>query len=547
MKRRNTLFLAAFAFASAAGCQAILGIDDTALNPDSGASSGTDASSGADAGGDSSSPADASSPSLSLSPSSVRILPGASQDVGVTIVRAGITGDVTVSADDLDAGAGIASIVIADGQTTGTLHVTVSPSSKPGSQVVANVHASLTGAASAPLTIAIPGPPGTVDQTFANGEAALALGDAGFAASARGLGVQSDGKIVVGAVAYGPGPSGWAIVRLDQSGALDTAFDDNALLATPQSGALSGLIVGPLDDVWAVGTSNNQITVVHLNADGTRDNKFGTLGIATTSPVQFNNGSSGQSVAVQSDDKPIVVGIDRAGNIGVVVRFGLDGDLDNTFGSNGRTELDVAHYPVNVKILGDDSILATGTDHSSGIINPMFVMRMTKNGSLDTTFTPTGYSDTVVMQHANAQGVANVPDSGYIVVGGDQTGQIQGLIAQFPYDGGAPVSETDIGYPVSLNTTLGSVGVQPGDDRFLFTGNGGGSSDHTTFLLRMLSPTVRDPSFADGGGVVFFADHSMPSSIPYRYFYTLAFTPDGRAVVGGNQQNSGVLVMRIWL
>ena len=547
MKRRNTLFLAVFALAAAAGCQAILGIDDTTFDSDSGTSSGGDASNASDGGGgDANGSGDASTPSLSLSPASIRVLPGASTDVGVTIVRAGITGDVTISADDLDAGVGIAPIHIADGQTTGTLRVTVSPSSKPGSQDVASVHASLAGAAAVPLTIAIPGPPGTIDESFANGEAALALGDAGFASTVRGIGVQSDGKIVIGAAAYGPGPSGWAIVRLDQSGTLDTAFDDNALVATPQSGGVSGLVVGPLDDVWVVGTSNNQITVVHLNADGTRDNKFGTLGIATTSAVLFNNGSQGTSIAVQSDDKPIVVGIDRAGNIGVVVRVTHDGALDNTFGSSGRTELDNAHFPVNVKILPDDSILATGTDHSSGIIAPMFVMRMTKSGALDTGFTPSGYADTVVMQHANAQAVANVPDAGFVVVGGDQTGQIEGMIAQFPYDGGAPVSETDLGYPVSLNTTLGTIVAQP-DARFLVTGNGGGSFDHTTFLLRMLSPTVIDPTFADGGGVVFFADHSMPSSIPYRYFYATAFTPDGRIVVGGNQQSSGILVVRVWL
>ncbi|MGH7281528.1 MAG: hypothetical protein ACRELY_08405, partial [Polyangiaceae bacterium] len=112
--------------------------------------------------------------------------------------------------------------------------------------------------------------------------------------------------------------------------------------------------------------------------------------------------------------------------------------------------------------------------------------------------------------------------------------------------GGAPVIETDLGYPVTINASVGAVAVQP-DARFLITGNGGGSFDHTTFLLRMLSPTIRDPSFNDAGGVVFFADHSMPSSIPYRYFYALAFAPDGRVVVGGNQQNSGILVMRIWL
>ncbi|MGH7282025.1 MAG: hypothetical protein ACRELY_10910, partial [Polyangiaceae bacterium] len=430
-RRRNTLFLAAFLIAGAFGCQAILGIDDTTFVPDSGLGEDGPINNDSDGGGgDASNASDASSPSLSLSTTNARVLPGASTDVGVTIVRAGISGDVTISAGDLDAGVGIAPIHIADGTNTGTLHVTVSPASKPGSLDVASIHASLAGAAAVPLTIAIPGPPGTVDESFANGEAALALGDAGFAATVRGIGVQSDGKVVIGAAAYGPGPSGWVIARLDQNGALDDTFDDNALVATPQSGGVSGLVVGPLDDVWVVGTSNNQITVVHLNADGTRDNKFGTLGIATTSLVQFSNGSQGESIAVQSDDKPIVVGIDREGNIGVVVRFGLDGDLDNTFGSSGRTELDNSHFPGSVKIFPDDSILATGTDDSSGIVHPVFVMRMTKNGALDTTYTPTGYADSVVMNHANSQAIADVPDAGFVVVGSDQT-VMQGMLAQF--------------------------------------------------------------------------------------------------------------------
>lgn len=547
MTRFRRLLAASFALAFAVGCQAILGIDDTTFSPDGGSASGTDGSaSDGGNGSDGSNPSDASSPSVSLSPASVRVIPGGSADVGVTIVRAGITGDVTISADDLDAGVGIAPIHIADGQTTGTLHVTVSPTAKPGSQDVANVHASLSGTSSVPLTIAIPGPPGTVDQTFANGEAALALGDAGFAASVRGIGVQSDGKIVIGAVATGVGPSGWTIVRLDQNGVLDTAWNDNALQATPTSGAVSGLVVGPLDDVWVVGTSNNQLTIVHLNADGTRDNKFGTLGIAMTDSVHFSNGASGSSVAVQSDDKPVAVGIDQEGNIGMVVRFDLTGNLDTSFGTNGRTLLDHSHFPSNVKILPDDSIVATGKDTSSGISQPAFVMRMTKNGALDTTYTATGYADGTVTP-ASGLAVAYIPDAGFVTAGSNQGGSIQAMLSEFPFDGGAPIVEQSLGYPPSLiNASAGALAVQP-DHRFLVTGNGGGSFDHTTFLVRMLSPTVRDPSFNDAGGVVFYADHSVPSSIPYRYFNAMAFTPDGRVVVGGNQQSSGILVIRVWL
>jgi uncharacterized delta-60 repeat protein len=542
--RRNAFFSSLFLIAGAFGCQAILGIDDTSFEPDSGLV-GDGGSGDASSSNDGALPSDAGSPSLSISPTSVRVLPGASVDVAVTIVRGGVSGIVTVSADDLDAGVGIASTTIADGQSTGTLHVTVSPSSKPGSQDVATIHATLAGTSAVPLTIFVPGPPGTIDETFANGEAAFPLGDAGITAQARGLGVQSDGKIVIGAEATGTVPDGWTIIRLDQTGAMDPTFNANALVATPSTGILAGVVVGPLDDIWVVGTSNNQMTVVHLNADGTRDNKFGTLGIATLNPVDYSNGSTGASIAVQSDDRPIVVGVDRQGNLGLVVRFTLDGLVDTTFGSSGRTLLDTFHFPANVRVLPDDSIVATGTDQSSGIVRPVFVLRMTKGGAIDTTYGPNGYVDGTQSPWTGLA-VGYLPDAGFVVVGADQGGQIQGTASEFPLAGGDASVETHVAAPVNLNTSITTIAVQP-DNRFLITGNGGGSFDHTTFLLRMLSPTTPDPSFNDAGGVVFFADHSMPSSIPYRFFFATAFTPDGRIVAGGNQQNSGIFVVRVWL
>ncbi|MGH7328909.1 MAG: hypothetical protein ACREJX_11225, partial [Polyangiaceae bacterium] len=284
MKRRNTLFLAVFAIAGAFGCQAILGIDDTTFEKDAGSSS--DAGSGDGASSDGNAATDSSSPSVVLSPPSVRLLPGGSADVTVTIARGGVSGDVTISANDLDAGVGIASIAIPDGQSQGTLHVTASPSAVPGAQDVAIVQASLPANNVAPLTVAIVGAPGTIDESFANGEAAFTPGDAGLGATAVAVGIQSDGQIVLG---IQPGSnSGWTVVRLTQAGDLDPTFDTNAASVMPADGALEDLVIGTHDDIFVAGTSQNELTAVHLNADGTRDNSFGTNGVAKLDTVNFS-------------------------------------------------------------------------------------------------------------------------------------------------------------------------------------------------------------------------------------------------------------------
>ncbi|MEO7109348.1 MAG: hypothetical protein ABI183_02825, partial [Polyangiaceae bacterium] len=74
---------------------------------------------------------------------------------------------------------------------------------------------------------------------------------------------------------------------------------------------------------------------------------------------------------------------------------------------------------------------------------------------------------------------------------------------------------------------------------------GGGSFNHYTWVLRLTAPTVLDRAF-DDGGVVFFADHSVNMTVPYRSFYDVAIAPDGRIIAVGSQQSAGILVVRIW-
>src|SRR5690242_10721081 len=72
-------------------------------------------------------------------------------------------------------------------------------------------------------------------------------------------------------------------------------------------------------------------------ADGDLDPTFGVGGLVTT---DFGNpGDSGRGVAIQSDDKIIVVGSMFSNDTSidfVVARYNPDGSLDSNFGVGGR-------------------------------------------------------------------------------------------------------------------------------------------------------------------------------------------------------------------
>ena len=539
MMRRNYFILAVFAIAGAFGCQAILGIDDTTFTNVASSEAGADAANDAPTG-DASPPGDAAtSASITLTPSLVRLSPGSSADVAVALERAGVTGNVTLQIEGLDGGVSAASIVIADETSTGTLHLTASASAAFGSQLV-NVHPSIATIPDAPLTVLVPAPPGTVDDTFAGGEAAFASGgDAN--ASGVAVGVQKNNSVVV-AVVSGSG-TGWVIVRLDPNGVLDSVFNANSAAVLPTTGSISDLVIGASDDIYAVGTSTptqNQLTVVHLLADGTRDNLFGTNGVTVLDNVDFSQGSTGSGIAVQSDNRPIAVGATKQGasSAGLVVRFNKDGSRDDMFGNSGRQDFSDTQTLRRVAVTADDRIAAGGTDS-----NFMLTVHLLASGALDTSFSPTGAVDGTSVAMGGFD-ISVRPDAGYVVVGVDNQGIGGCAITQFALLGDAS-AEADETYPGTNNGRCGAVATQP-DGKFLIVGGYGGSEDHTGFILRMVSLTTRDPSFNDAGGVIYAADHSITQTVPYRFFNDVTVGPDGRIVAVGMQMSAGVLVVRVW-
>ena len=213
-----------------------------------------------------------------------------------------------------------------------------------------------------------------------------------------GIAVQSDDKIVVvGTRDNGSGSSEFAVARFNIDGSLDPSFDGDGMVTTSFSAGDdvgSGIAVQSDDKIVVVGTRDNgsgssEFAVARFNIDGSPDPSFDGDGKVTTS---FSAGDDvGSGISVQPDDKIVVVGTrdDGSGSsLLAVARFNLDGSLDPSFSDDGRlTTSFTAGYDVGsgIAVLSDGKIAVVGT--SNDLSTTWFaVARYNVDGSLDSSF-----------------------------------------------------------------------------------------------------------------------------------------------------------------
>jgi uncharacterized delta-60 repeat protein len=223
----------------------------------------------------------------------------------------------------------------------------------------------------------------------------------------NGIGLQSDGKFVVGGQAYTTSYI-FAIVRFTSTGALDPSFGDGGVTRTPiTSGVDQGyaLAVQSDDKILLVGRSNTAFTVVRYLSDGSLDNSFGTLGIVR---MPLGTASVAHDVALTTEGKIVVVGTvsDGSGSKFLVVRYLSNGSLDSSFGSAGvvNTAIDNSTYAgaFGVTVASDGKLIVVGQSNPNS--NPSFtISRYNTDGVLDSSFGGTGV---VVMANGSANGGA---------------------------------------------------------------------------------------------------------------------------------------------
>src|SRR5947199_876603 len=159
-------------------------------------------------------------------------------------------------------------------------------------------------------------------------------------------------------------------------------------------------------------------------ADGDLDPTFGTDGKVLT---DFDHSTDiADAVAIQADGKSVVVGTtyinnDFSGEDFAVARYNPDGTLDKTFGVGGKVQTDfpgLAAVASSVVIQPDGKIVvAGGAFPLFTFLGDFKVVRYNPNGSLDTSFGDGGIVTTTFPEGSYAFALALQSDGKIIAAG----------------------------------------------------------------------------------------------------------------------------------
>jgi len=391
---------------------------------------------------------------------------------------------------------------------------------------------------------------GDLDPTF-GGDGTVTTDFTDSYDAAFGIGVQSDGKIVVvGETASDSSSPKFAVARYNTDGALDDSFSKNGKRHTDFTDAEDfafGMAIQPDGKIVAAGTAaadtaHPKFAVARYNADGSTDETFSADGKRTLK--LSSKGDLGLAMALQANGKIILVGdaaINGRHSTFGVARLNANGSLDQSFGGDGIVKTDVGRNGEDglaVAISPDGNIVVAGGDGFNSPNERFALVRYESDGSPDPSFGGDGIVKTDFTPRPDVAFSVTVQSDGKIVAaGGSNLGPQNPKWALTRYD-------TD----GSLDHTFGGDGkvttdFSPGDDdiyqvvtqpngKLVAVGQSGG--DDTMFgVARYNRNGSLDPSFGNDGQVTTNFTPRYDSAFP------VAIQPDGKIVVAGQAGVNG--------
>ena len=259
-------------------------------------------------------------------------------------------------------------------------------------------------------------PDGSLDESFGN-EGKLVTVITNFNGKVNWIAVQTDGKIILA----GKWGSDFVLLRYNQDGTLDTSFNGNGQVDTDFGGGdeAKGIAIQSNGKIILVGRTwvnyAEDFAIARYNLNGQLDTSFNGNGKVTT---DFGEGEKANAVAIQPDGRIVVAGSGGYGKF-ALARYNPNGSLDTSFSGDGKVITDFGGQFVScsanaVALQPDGKIIAAG--EYGGYFA---VVRYNQDGTEDATFDGDGRVITNILglTPANIRGVAVQPD-GKIVAGG---------------------------------------------------------------------------------------------------------------------------------
>lgn len=211
-------------------------------------------------------------------------------------------------------------------------------------------------------------------------------------------------------------------------GCFDPSFGTGGLVVLPDPPNASdsaNMVIQPADAKIILSGQNaaNGLTVARYGADGSVDTTWGTQGFVTLPPVSPATQSYPAGIALQPDGKVVVAmeevdaSSDGSSTVNLVVtRLGANGALDTTFGGAGSFVGAPGFGARAMALRPDGRIVVAGYEYVASA-DEFAVAQLGSNGALDTTFGTGGIVHMVVGTPGDAATVLVQPD-GKLLVGG---------------------------------------------------------------------------------------------------------------------------------
>jgi uncharacterized delta-60 repeat protein len=277
-------------------------------------------------------------------------------------------------------------------------------------------------------------------------------------------------------------------------------------------------------------------------AAGNLDSTFGSGGKVIT---DFKGGDDvARAIAIQPDGKIVAVGERHGSGVSLlaVSRYNVDGSLDSSFDGDGKLIWDLNNGDIysEVAIQGDGKIIIGGTCSCDAPRDQLLVIRLTGDGSLDTTFNEKGYVTTGFGTHNDAflQGLAIQPDGKILVGGYKDYDSYHGdfILVRYNIDGRLDAGFGSGGKVVTniINDDKGFGLALQGDGKIVMVGRSGYRPNQDFIVARYNSNGSLDTSFS-GDGIV-----TTDIAGTNDYATDVIIQPEGEIVVTGGSVGGGI-------
>lgn len=297
---------------------------------------------------------------------------------------------------------------------------------------------------------------------------------------------------------------------------------------------------------WNV--ADEDIFVCRLLPNGNLDPTFGLGGKVFASLAGAGQPDAAYAITIDATGNIYVCGSARTGQFATtndvaIIKLTSSGAFDPSFSGDGKLLLDLSgswDFAYGIAVRNDGKIIVTGY---SGMPANFFAIRLMTDGSYDPTFGTAGKTTLDITGNNVADecwGMALTPDEKIIMVGDafqSSTGSFDAAIVQLTANGTPDITFSGDGiatFPISTETTIMRNAIVQPNGKYLVSGSAK-ISGNDDYAILMLNPDgTLDPTFNQTGIYTIDVSGQAYGDIGYG----LALQQDGKILLSGNTQIS---------